>query len=132
MPTYGYRCENGHEFEVYQSMSEPPLERCQECGAPVRRIFYPVGIVFKGPGFYKTDSRGSSSSTTPASAASDSKSTTEKSESGTEKSESGKGKSESSTETPGPGTKPARKAEKKESSRSEGKPAAGSGEKKSA
>jgi putative FmdB family regulatory protein len=62
MPTYGYRCENGHEFETFQAMSDPALTTCQQCEAPVRRIFYPVGIVFKGPGFYKTDSRGSSSS----------------------------------------------------------------------
>ena len=58
MPTYGYRCEkNGHEFEVVQGINEPPLTRCRICGSNVRRIFYPVGIVFKGPGFYKTDSR---------------------------------------------------------------------------
>lgn len=58
MPTYGYRCEaNGHQFEVFQSMTDDPLSKCQICGSPVRRIFYPVGIVFKGPGFYKTDSR---------------------------------------------------------------------------
>ncbi|HEV3235231.1 MAG TPA: FmdB family zinc ribbon protein [Candidatus Dormibacteraeota bacterium] len=64
MPTYGYRCEkNGHEFEVVQGINEPPLTRCKICGSKVRRIFYPVGIVFKGPGFYKTDSRGSSSIT---------------------------------------------------------------------
>jgi putative FmdB family regulatory protein len=63
MPTYGYRCEkNGHEFEVFQSISDPPLKRCRVCGSKVRRIFYPVGIVFKGPGFYKTDSRSSSGS----------------------------------------------------------------------
>ena len=68
MPTYGYRCSKGHEFEVFQGMTDAPLEKCQQCGAPVQRIFYPVGIVFKGPGFYKTDSRGSSSSTTPAAA----------------------------------------------------------------
>lgn len=67
MPTYGYRCErNGHEFEVFQGMADPPLKRCQVCGSKVRRIFYPVGIVFKGPGFYKTDSRGGSSSTVAA------------------------------------------------------------------
>ncbi|MEA2682487.1 MAG: hypothetical protein QOK05_815 [Chloroflexota bacterium] len=66
MPTYGYRCEkNGHEFEVFQSMTDEPLKKCTICGSPVRRIFYPVGIVFKGPGFYKTDSRGGSSATTP-------------------------------------------------------------------
>jgi putative FmdB family regulatory protein len=58
MPTYGYRCEkNGHEFEVVQGITDPPLTRCKICGSKVRRIFYPVGIVFKGPGFYKTDSR---------------------------------------------------------------------------
>ncbi len=62
MPTYGYRCEkNGHEFEVVQGINDPPLTRCKVCGSKVRRIFYPVGILFKGPGFYKTDSRGSSS-----------------------------------------------------------------------
>ncbi len=64
MPTYGYRCEkNGHEFEVVQGINDPPLTRCKICGSKVRRIFYPVGIVFKGPGFYKTDSRSSSSIT---------------------------------------------------------------------
>jgi putative FmdB family regulatory protein len=63
MPTYGYRCEkNGHEFEVFQGITDPPLTRCKVCGSKVRRIFYPVGIVFKGPGFYKTDSRSSSDS----------------------------------------------------------------------
>jgi putative FmdB family regulatory protein len=61
MPTYGYRCENGHEFEVVQGMTEKSLTDCVECGAPVRRIFYPVGVVFKGQGFYKTDSRGGKS-----------------------------------------------------------------------
>ena len=58
MPTYGYRCKNGHEFEVVQSFSEAPLNRCKICGSKVSRIFYPVGIVFKGPGFYATDNRG--------------------------------------------------------------------------
>ena len=67
MPTYGYRCEkNGHEFEVFQGMTDPSLKQCTICGAPVRRIFYPVGIVFKGPGFYKTDSRSGSASGIPA------------------------------------------------------------------
>jgi putative FmdB family regulatory protein len=64
MPTYGYRCEkNGHEFEVVQGINDEPLTRCQVCGSKVRRIFYPVGIVFKGPGFYKTDSRSGSAIT---------------------------------------------------------------------
>src|ERR1700680_723744 len=68
MPVYGYRCTNGHQFEVQQRITEAPLTKCPECGAPVTRVFYPVGIIFKGGGFYKTDSRGSSSdgSITPA------------------------------------------------------------------
>ena|ERR1700675_4390627 len=61
MPVYGYRCTHGHHFEVQQRITEPPLTQCPECGAPVTRVFYPVGIIFKGGGFYKTDSRGSSS-----------------------------------------------------------------------
>jgi putative FmdB family regulatory protein len=61
MPVYGYRCTNGHQFEEQQRITEPPLTKCRECGAPVTRVFYPVGIIFKGGGFYKTDSRGSSS-----------------------------------------------------------------------
>ena len=63
MPVYGYRCSRGHQFEVTQRITDPPLNQCPEDGAPVTRVFYPVGIVFKGSGFYKTDSRGSSSST---------------------------------------------------------------------
>jgi len=68
MPVYGYRCTNGHHFEIQQRITEPPLIQCPECGAPVTRVFYPVGIIFKGGGFYKTDSRGASTdgSTTPA------------------------------------------------------------------
>jgi putative FmdB family regulatory protein len=61
MPVYGYRCTRGHQFEVQQRITEPPVTQCPECGAPVTRVFYPVGIIFKGGGFYKTDSRGSSS-----------------------------------------------------------------------
>jgi putative FmdB family regulatory protein len=68
MPVYGYRCTRGHHFEVQQRITDPPMTQCSECGAPVTRVFYPVGIIFKGGGFYKTDSRGSSSdgSITPA------------------------------------------------------------------
>lgn len=62
MPTYGYRCENHHQFEVWQRINDPPLTTCPECSAPLHRVFYPVGIVFKGQGFYKTDSRGADSS----------------------------------------------------------------------
>lgn len=55
MPIYEYRCENGHQFEVFQSMSDDPVETCEECGAPVERVFHPVAVHFKGSGFYNTD-----------------------------------------------------------------------------
>ncbi|TMD65994.1 MAG: FmdB family transcriptional regulator [Chloroflexi bacterium] len=61
MPVYGYRCSRGHHFEVQQRITEAPLSQCPECAAAVTRVFYPVGIIFKGGGFYKTDSRGASS-----------------------------------------------------------------------
>ena len=55
MPIYEYRCENGHTFEVIQSMSDDPVEICEVCGAPVERVFHPVAVHFKGSGFYSTD-----------------------------------------------------------------------------
>jgi putative FmdB family regulatory protein len=55
MPIYEYRCTNGHQFEVVQSMSDDPVSVCQECGAPVERVFHPVAVHFKGSGFYTTD-----------------------------------------------------------------------------
>src|SRR5215204_6741754 len=55
MPIYEYKCENGHVFDVMQKLSEDPLSSCIECGAPVRKVLHPVGISFKGSGFYSTD-----------------------------------------------------------------------------
>ncbi|MCA1718591.1 MAG: zinc ribbon domain-containing protein [Actinobacteria bacterium] len=55
MPIYEYRCENEHVFDIMQSMSENPLTECVECGAPVKKVLQPVGISFKGSGFYSTD-----------------------------------------------------------------------------
>jgi putative FmdB family regulatory protein len=55
MPIYEYRCRNGHEFEVIQSMSDDPIEACERCGASVERVFHPVAVHFKGSGFYSTD-----------------------------------------------------------------------------
>ena len=60
MPIYEYRCENGHHFEVIQSMSDDPVTACEECGAPVERVFHPVAVHFKGSGFYTTDYKGKS------------------------------------------------------------------------
>ena len=55
MPIYEYKCENGHVFDVMQRMSDNPLTECVECCAPVRKLLHPVGISFKGSGFYSTD-----------------------------------------------------------------------------
>jgi putative FmdB family regulatory protein len=55
MPIYEYRCENGHQFEVIQSMADDSVEACEQCGAPVERVFHPVAVHFKGSGFYTTD-----------------------------------------------------------------------------
>lgn len=76
MPTYEYRCrECGHELEVVQSFTDDALTTCPACGAEsLRKVFGAVGISFKGSGFYKTDSRGSSSSTSDSSTSSGSSS----------------------------------------------------------
>ena len=61
MPTYEYACtECGEHVEVVQSMSDAPLTTCAVCGGRLCRVFSPIGIVFKGSGFYRTDSRGKS------------------------------------------------------------------------
>jgi len=82
MPIYGYRCtECGHELEVLQSMSADPLKVCPECGGALRKLLYPVGVQFKGSGFYTTDYRngGSAKSKSDSDSSSDSGGTKESS-----------------------------------------------------
>jgi putative FmdB family regulatory protein len=56
VPIYEYRCPNGHTFELFQRMSDPPVSACDVCGAsPVEKVLYPVAVHFKGKGFYATD-----------------------------------------------------------------------------
>ena len=72
VPTYQYACTNPdgkHEFEVVQSFSDAPVSECPECGAPVRKVYGSVGVVFKGSGFYRTDSRSSATSSESSSSA---------------------------------------------------------------
>ena len=67
MPTYQYACtECGHAFEQFQSFSDDALTECPECQGRLRKVFNAVGVVFKGSGFYRTDSRSSWSYSTPA------------------------------------------------------------------
>ena len=63
MPTYEYTCKAcGETFDIVQSFSDKPLKKHPgDCGGPVQKVFHASGIVFKGSGFYVTDSRGSSS-----------------------------------------------------------------------
>ncbi len=69
MPTYDYQCRQcGHTVEVIHSMQESGPERCEQCGGELRRVFFPAGIIFKGSGFYKTDSRSAGPSSTSTSA----------------------------------------------------------------
>ncbi len=66
MPTYEYECQSCHlRVEAVQKFSDPALTTCAACGGELRKVFSAVGIVFKGSGFYKNDSRGASSSATP-------------------------------------------------------------------
>lgn len=61
MPVYAYKCKNcGHQFDVRQSFTDDPIKHCVECGGDVRKQFNSVGVVFKGSGFYRTDSRSGS------------------------------------------------------------------------
>jgi putative FmdB family regulatory protein len=103
MPTYEYSCEKcGEHLEVVQSFRDEPLTRCPACKGRLRKVFSPVGIVFKGSGFYKTDSR----DTKRTKAASN----------GSEKSSSDSESSAASTDS-GSGSSTERAGEKKENSK---------------
>ena len=102
MPTYGYRCGTcGHQFEIIQRISDEPLTTCPKCQGKLAKILYPVGISFKGSGFYTTDYKGSGkSSETSSNGSSPSKEGSSESKSGETKSESkSETKSESKSET---------------------------------
>src|SRR6476659_10071835 len=64
VPTYTYTCTSCNDVvELRQSFTDPPLTTCEQCGGTLRKVIHPVGIVFKGSGWYSTDSRASSAST---------------------------------------------------------------------
>ncbi|ACU98239.1 FmdB family zinc ribbon protein [Saccharomonospora viridis] len=103
MPTYQYACkECDHQFEVVQSFSDASLTDCPECQGPLRKLYGSVGVIFKGSGFYRTDSRsdsgsGSSSAKSSNGSSSGSSSDSAKSDSGSAKSDSSSNSSSSSS-----------------------------------
>ena len=77
MPTYSYACtECGNRFDVVQSFTDDALTTCEQCSGRLRKLFNSVGVVFKGSGFYRTDSRESTKSSSDGSATSSSSSDT--------------------------------------------------------
>ena len=91
MPTYQYTCtECGEPLETVQKFSDEPLTVCPACSGRLRKVFSPVGIVFKGSGFYRTDSRNGSRAADPAAKDKD-KSSSESSSSSTSDSSSSNG-----------------------------------------
>jgi len=94
VPTYQYVCTNPdgkHDFELVQSFTDAPASECPTCGSSVRKVYGSVGVVFKGSGFYRTDSRASSdksTSSTSSSSESSSSSSTSSSSSSTSSSSS--------------------------------------------
>ena len=108
MPTYQYACrECGHAFEQVQSFSDDTLTVCPECQGTLRKVFNAVGVVFKGSGFYRNDSRGkessSETSTSPAKADSAPAAATTSASSTSSSGDSGSsGSSSSSTKSPQP------------------------------
>ncbi|HVX44432.1 MAG TPA: FmdB family zinc ribbon protein [Mycobacteriales bacterium] len=101
MPTYQYACTEiscGHRFEAVQSFSDPALSSCPVCSGSLRKVFSSVGVVFKGSGFYRTDSREKKSNAeTTAKAANDTKKDSSPSSSSSSSSSDTKSSSNSST-----------------------------------
>ena len=105
MPTYQYACTNPegkHEFERVQSFSDAPVSECPECGAPVRKVYGSVGVVFKGSGFYRTDSRTSATASEKASSNGSASKESSASTSSAEGSSSSSSKESSSSSTSSP------------------------------
>ncbi len=99
MPTYQYSCTDcGHFFEAVQSFSDDSLTVCPECEGRLRKVFNAVGVVFKGSGFYRTDSRSQSNGTSGSS--SKESTTSESSSSSSDSGSSSASSSSSSSSTP--------------------------------
>jgi putative FmdB family regulatory protein len=102
VPIYEYRCPNGHTFERFQSMTAPPPEKCDVCGAaPLELVLYPIAIHYKGSGFYSTDYGKGRAGKKDGDSSGDSSSTGDSS-----KGESSKGESKSDSSSSGDSKSP--------------------------
>jgi putative FmdB family regulatory protein len=120
MPTYQYRCtECGEDLEAVQKFSDPALTTCPTCSGQLRKVFNAVGVVFKGSGFYRTDSRNGSKSGADGDSGSD--------KSGPEKSGPEKSGSDKKAETRSADKKPTGAGSAASSGSSNGKPPASTG-----
>lgn len=121
LPTYEYECENKHRFEVWQSMKDDSLKECPTCGSPVHRILHPAGIIFKGSGWYITDSRkgGSADGEAKSKAKADSDKAAAKSDAKAESKPDAKNGDASAKDSPKAGDKSADSSAKSSSSASD-------------
>jgi putative FmdB family regulatory protein len=108
MPTYEYLCQScGKRFEAWQKITDDPIRTCPNCSGEVHRVIYPVGLMFKGSGFYITDNRGSSSAASGANGHASSSEKGEKSGEGaaasSEKADAKTGAEKSASATPAAG-----------------------------
>ncbi|MFI6980565.1 FmdB family zinc ribbon protein [Embleya sp. NPDC050154] len=102
MPTYQYQCTAcGEGLEAVQKFTDDALTECPACQGRLRKVFSAVGVVFKGSGFYRTDSRGSSTSSTPAATPAAASSSSSSDSGGSSSSSSGSSSSSSSSSSSG-------------------------------
>ena len=100
VPTYQYACTAcGHQLEAVQSFADEPLSECPACEGRLRKLFSSVGVVFKGSGFYRTDSRAKSTAAEPASSSSSETSKPSETKTETKKTESTGSASKATTST---------------------------------
>jgi putative FmdB family regulatory protein len=100
VPTYQYACTDcGDRSEVVQRFTDDPLTVCSACGGKLRKVFSPVGIVFKGSGFYRTDSRNGSSTVAAGASANGSNGSSGEGSSGSDKSKDSSGSSSSGSDS---------------------------------
>ena len=110
MPTYDYECSNGHRFDYLQSITAEPLTECVTCGEPVRRLIGGgAGIIFKGSGFYVTDSKNGNRDKKESAQDTDGKSDTAK-DKAKDKASSSDAKSGADSSSSSGGDKPAKTA----------------------